>query len=163
MVFENWTRFSVDDNHHLLEFHRRIYIFADCCDGSDEYEGKTRCPNTCIMGGNLQYKPKNYMARTSRMVDIESSKSTINNPEHMIQKLTGAWPNFLLETREEKLENFSKLMLTPCVVASGLKLVIILQVILVSCLLIICVSRRRARSKRRRVWWVEAPVLNRHR
>ncbi|KAK4799747.1 hypothetical protein SAY86_025112 [Trapa natans] len=94
---------------------------CDCCDGSDEYEGKIRCPNTCIIGGNLQYKRDNYISRTSYMVDTESSKSTITNSENMIQKL------------------------------KGLKLVIVLQVTLISCLLIMCVSRRRARSKRRRV------------
>ncbi|XP_028761715.1 glucosidase 2 subunit beta isoform X6 [Neltuma alba] len=28
----------------------------DCCDGSDEYDGSIHCPNTCVMGGNVEYR-----------------------------------------------------------------------------------------------------------
>lgn len=87
-------------------FQCRIDIFTDCCDGSDEYEGKARCPNTCIMGGNLQYKPENYVTKASHVVDIEGSKSEINNSDYMTQKLKGARSNFLLQTRN-KSSNFS--------------------------------------------------------
>ncbi|XP_028761707.1 glucosidase 2 subunit beta isoform X1 [Neltuma alba] len=30
--------------------------FCDCCDGSDEYDGSIHCPNTCVMGGNVEYR-----------------------------------------------------------------------------------------------------------
>ncbi|PKI42745.1 hypothetical protein CRG98_036873 [Punica granatum] len=60
---------------------------CDCCDGSDEYEGQTCCLNACIMGGNLQYKPGNYLETTRNTVEIEGSNSANDHPDYMIQKL----------------------------------------------------------------------------
>lgn len=28
-------------------FHICLFLFLDCCDGSDEYEGKIECVNNC--------------------------------------------------------------------------------------------------------------------
>ncbi|KAM7492197.1 hypothetical protein LguiA_035118 [Lonicera macranthoides] len=39
---------------------------CDCCDGSDEYERRIICPNTCVMGGNIEYKSTNY---GSKLID----------------------------------------------------------------------------------------------
>ena len=46
---------------------------VDCCDGSDEYDGTIRCPNTCVMGGNIAYPSK---GRVSIRKNIEHSTST---------------------------------------------------------------------------------------
>ncbi|KAK9689788.1 hypothetical protein RND81_09G081100 [Saponaria officinalis] len=38
---------------------------CDCCDGSDEYDGVTYCPNTCIMGGSIEYKAESHTTTSS--------------------------------------------------------------------------------------------------
>ncbi|GAV75977.1 PRKCSH-like domain-containing protein [Cephalotus follicularis] len=35
---------------------------CDCCDGSDEYDGSVRCPNNCVMGGNVEYQTESYVS-----------------------------------------------------------------------------------------------------
>jgi hypothetical protein len=40
-------------------------IDADCCDGSDEYDGTIHCPNTCVMGGNAENMYGNYNSKVS--------------------------------------------------------------------------------------------------
>ncbi|XP_044466437.1 glucosidase 2 subunit beta [Mangifera indica] len=57
--------------------------FCDCCDGSDEYDGSFRCPNTCVMGGNIEYKRSTYIS-----IDAKESKNQANL-EDLIQKLEG--------------------------------------------------------------------------
>lgn len=58
-------------------------ILIDCCDGSDEYDGSFRCPNTCVMGGNIEYKRSTYIS-----IDAKESKNQANL-EDLIQKLEG--------------------------------------------------------------------------
>ncbi|TXG55076.1 hypothetical protein EZV62_020332 [Acer yangbiense] len=97
---------------------------CDCCDGSDEYDNSIRCPNTCVMGGNLDYK-------------IGSHVSTISNLDSIDAKETKNGVN--LEDLIEKLK--------------GLKMVLILQVVLVSFAVGLRISYRRVRSKRRHNRW----------
>ncbi|KAB1216531.1 Glucosidase 2 subunit beta [Morella rubra] len=94
---------------------------CDCCDGSDEYDGRINCPNTCIMGGNIDYKTGSVVSRIHDMGSI-STVETKNgiNLEDMIQKLR------------------------------GLKVIIIIQVVLIGFMLAYWIFRRLARSKRRR-------------
>ncbi|XP_007050015.2 PREDICTED: glucosidase 2 subunit beta isoform X1 [Theobroma cacao] len=61
--------------------------FCDCCDGSDEYDGGIMCPNTCIMGGNVEYKSENYIS-TSNLHSTEVKQKIIGiNLEDLIQTL----------------------------------------------------------------------------
>lgn len=68
---------------------------SDCCDGSDEYESSIRCPNTCIMGGNVNYiyKPRTDRISIDRqlgssMTDLKELK-TIVNLQDMVKNLQG--------------------------------------------------------------------------
>uniref|UniRef100_A0A251JJT2 Glucosidase II beta subunit N-terminal domain-containing protein n=1 Tax=Manihot esculenta TaxID=3983 RepID=A0A251JJT2_MANES len=46
---------------------------CDCCDGSDEYDSGINCPNTCVMGGNLEYRAKNFVSS----IDSKESKDEL--------------------------------------------------------------------------------------
>ncbi|KAL1824124.1 hypothetical protein ACET3Z_010902 [Daucus carota] len=62
---------------------------CDCCDGSDEYDGRMNCPNTCVMGGNLEYKRIDYGATTgNRFVDRKVVQNRLDVGDS-VQKLTG--------------------------------------------------------------------------
>ncbi|XP_062105900.1 glucosidase 2 subunit beta [Humulus lupulus] len=97
---------------------------CDCCDGSDENDGSFRCPNTCIMGGNIEYKSDNGVSFStnehSTVSDLDNIKETKKGMNELIEKL------------------------------KGLKVLIILQFVLIGFLVIFRMSRRRAMSKRRR-------------
>ncbi|KAG7988250.1 hypothetical protein I3843_03G177800 [Carya illinoinensis] len=96
--------------------------FCDCCDGSDEYDGSINCPNTCVMGGNIDYKTGSYVPtiRDMSFINEKETKSGVNL-EDLIQKL------------------------------KGLKVIIILQAVLIGCVVVFRIFHRRARSKRRRL------------
>lgn len=51
----------------------KLVNFADCCDGSDEYDSGINCPNTCVMGGNLEYRAKNFVSS----IDSKESKDEL--------------------------------------------------------------------------------------
>ncbi|XP_030538559.1 glucosidase 2 subunit beta [Rhodamnia argentea] len=94
--------------------------FCDCCDGSDEYDGRLKCPNICIMGGNVEYKAENY-ATTTTILGIDNKEPKNGMTlDELIQKL------------------------------KGLKIVIVVQVLLISCLLIFQLLRRRNKQRRKR-------------
>lgn len=69
-------------------------IFVDCCDGSDEYDGSVNCPNTCIMGGNIEYKTDHRFSRVGGLVGdlghvgAKQAKSGVSLDD-LIQKLKG--------------------------------------------------------------------------
>ncbi|XP_015578414.2 glucosidase 2 subunit beta [Ricinus communis] len=87
---------------------------CDCCDGSDEYDSSVNCPNTCVMGGDLNYRIGSRISS----IDVNESKETV--------------------LREDLLHK-----------ATALQMVIILQVVLLGCVLIYRLFRRRAKLKRR--------------
>ncbi|KAJ0051527.1 hypothetical protein Pint_02372 [Pistacia integerrima] len=97
--------------------------YCDCCDGSDEYDGSIRCPNTCVMGGNVEYKHSNYISTVNDLdsIDAKETKNRVNL-EDLIQKL------------------------------EGLKIFLLLQVgvVLISFVMIFRIIHRRFRSRRRR-------------
>ncbi|KAL5864773.1 hypothetical protein ACOSQ3_002287 [Xanthoceras sorbifolium] len=94
---------------------------CDCCDGSDEYDNNINCPNTCVMGGNVEYKIGSYVSTISNLdsIDAKETKNRVN-----------------LEDLIEKLK--------------GLKMVFILQVVLISFVVGLRIFYRLVRSKRRR-------------
>lgn len=57
---------------------------CDCCDGSDEYGSGINCPNTCVMGGDLEYKAGNYISH----IDMKESKRGLIL-EELFQKARG--------------------------------------------------------------------------
>ena len=71
-------------------------IAADCCDGSDEYDGYIHCPNICVMGGNSEYGNGNYNAKIS---DVSSfaARETKNGVkvEESLHNLTGNVYDFI--------------------------------------------------------------------
>ncbi|ONI16862.1 hypothetical protein PRUPE_3G125900 [Prunus persica] len=97
----------------------------DCCDGSDEYDGSVNCPNTCIMGGNIEYKTDHRFSRVGGLVGdlghvgAKQAKNGVSLDD-LIQKL------------------------------KGLKILIIIQVVITIVVVVFRILRRRARSKRRR-------------
>ncbi|PQM41611.1 glucosidase 2 subunit beta [Prunus yedoensis var. nudiflora] len=99
--------------------------FCDCCDGSDEYDGSVNCPNTCIMGGNIEYKTDHHFSRVGGLVGdlghvgAKQAKSGVSLDD-LIQKL------------------------------KGLKILLIIQVVITIIVVVFRMLRRRARSKRRR-------------
>ncbi|XP_038684530.1 glucosidase 2 subunit beta-like isoform X2 [Tripterygium wilfordii] len=65
-------------------------LICDCCDGSDEYDGHMKCPNTCFVGGNLEYKAGNYISTISDLGsnDIPEFKTGVILPDY-IPKVKG--------------------------------------------------------------------------
>lgn len=65
-------------------------IFLDCCDGSDEHDGSVHCPNTCVMGGNIEYMTNSNISTSLDMssIDAKQTKSGVYM-EDLIQKLKG--------------------------------------------------------------------------
>ncbi|TYH38374.1 hypothetical protein E1A91_D12G077500v1 [Gossypium mustelinum] len=62
----------------------------DCCDGSDEYDGSILCPNTCIMGGNVEYKTEEYVSTTTHLHSTKLKEMKIGiKLEDLIQTLAG--------------------------------------------------------------------------
>lgn len=58
-------------------------IYVDCCDGSDEYGGSIRCPNTCVMGGNIAYKSDDTISFSKN-----NEQSTVSDLDSMYAKET---------------------------------------------------------------------------
>ncbi|MBA0717531.1 hypothetical protein Golax_005339 [Gossypium laxum] len=66
----------------------------DCCDGSDEYDGSILCPDTCIMGGNVEYKTEEYVSTTTHLHSTKLKEMKIGiKLEDLIQTLAvhGLW------------------------------------------------------------------------
>ncbi|KAH7533163.1 hypothetical protein FEM48_Zijuj04G0101200 [Ziziphus jujuba var. spinosa] len=98
--------------------------FCDCCDGSDEYDGSINCPHTCIMGGSVVYESHHGISRVSDLGNIYGETKNRISLDDLIEKL------------------------------KGLKVVIILQVLLISCVVAFRIFRRHAaRRKRRGYHW----------
>ncbi|GAB2274756.1 hypothetical protein Dimus_009529 [Dionaea muscipula] len=94
---------------------------CDCCDGSDEYDSSITCPNTCVMGGNIEYKPHVKSATTSYLNSIGKKESRVGGRlEDMIQNL------------------------------KGLKLLAIFQLAIIGLVLALRMFRRRFKSRNRR-------------
>ncbi|KAK3211513.1 hypothetical protein Dsin_016219, partial [Dipteronia sinensis] len=99
-----------------------------CYDGSDEYDNNIRCPNTCVMGGNLQYKNGSHLSIISNLdsIDAKETKNGVNL-ENLIEKLKG------IDLFMPVLIQFNSL----CDQVSNwmlprLKMILILQVVLIS-------------------------------
>ncbi|KAL1187973.1 Glucosidase 2 subunit beta [Cardamine amara subsp. amara] len=98
---------------------------CDCCDGSDEYQSSITCPNTCVMGGNVNYI---YKPRTNlKSIHNKLASTTFLNESNTIVNLQDIVKNL-----------------------QGIKLVFALQLVFIGFLMILWMLRRRARYKRRR-------------
>ncbi|KAG5542110.1 hypothetical protein RHGRI_021837 [Rhododendron griersonianum] len=68
-------------------------VYADCCDGSDEYDGKVKCSNTCWEAGKvardkLKKKIATYQEGvTLRKHEIEQAKLALAKDEAELSKL----------------------------------------------------------------------------
>ncbi|XP_050383083.1 glucosidase 2 subunit beta [Argentina anserina] len=95
---------------------------CDCCDGSDENDGSLNCPNTCIMGGNVEYKTDHRFSRVQDLgsVDTKLTKNGVTLDD-FIQKVKGF-----------------------------LKVIIIIQLVIASVFVVWRICHCRARTKRRR-------------
>uniref|UniRef100_A0A7N0TJK9 Glucosidase II beta subunit N-terminal domain-containing protein n=1 Tax=Kalanchoe fedtschenkoi TaxID=63787 RepID=A0A7N0TJK9_KALFE len=93
---------------------------CDCCDGSDENDGSLRCPNTCVMGGNILYKAENHVSRVSiKNSVVEKGVKNKSKLEDLIERLT------------------------------GLKILIILQLVVITLWMGFRIYHRRLKSRRR--------------
>lgn len=65
-------------------------ITVDCCDGSDENDGSLNCPNTCIMGGTVEYKTDHRFSRVRDLghLDTKQTKNGVTLDD-FIQKVKG--------------------------------------------------------------------------
>ncbi|MBA0655840.1 hypothetical protein Goklo_008264 [Gossypium klotzschianum] len=85
--------FEPNINHRWRElpfFFKYILHLSDCCDGSDEYDGSILCPNTCIMGGNVEYKTEEYVSTTTHLHSTKLKEMKIGiKLEDLIQTLAG--------------------------------------------------------------------------
>lgn len=93
---------------------------CDCCDGSDEYDGTINCPNTCFTGGNIAYH------------------SISRDPTVRQQNSFHTGRNKLGLNAKESTEKHT-----------GLKVLLILQVVFVTLIMAYWAHRRRYRSRRR--------------
>lgn len=70
-----------------------VLLCSDCCDGSDEYDGKVKCPNTCWEAGKvardkLKKKIATYQEGVVlRKKEIEQAKLSLANDEAELSKL----------------------------------------------------------------------------
>ncbi|GKV02775.1 hypothetical protein SLEP1_g15167 [Rubroshorea leprosula] len=94
--------------------------FCDCCDGSDEYDSGIKCPNMCVMGGNIEYKTETYISASNVHSAGANERKDGIHLDDLIEKL------------------------------KGLKMIAILEVVLIGFLVIWRIFRRHLRSKRRR-------------
>ncbi|CAA0376383.1 unnamed protein product [Arabidopsis thaliana] len=109
---------------------------CDCCDGSDEYESSIHCPNTCIMGGNVNYI---YKPRTN-LKSIHLQLGSTLHPKEF----------YTIGSLQDMVKNLQ-----------GMKLVFALQMVFIGFLVILWMLRSRARSKRRRYLLKNVPPINR--
>ncbi|XP_042519401.1 glucosidase 2 subunit beta isoform X1 [Macadamia integrifolia] len=94
--------------------------FCDCCDGSDEYDRVINCPNTCFKDGKTLQKIDNNLIRP-HLVSVDAREASGRmSLEDVIQKL------------------------------KELKIVVVGEVVLMSCVMAFLLFRRRNRSGRRR-------------
>ncbi|KAM7277377.1 hypothetical protein ACFE04_019243 [Oxalis oulophora] len=97
-------------------------LICDCCDGSDEHDGKVDCPNTCVMGGNVKYRTRNFIPKISGAASDNDVKE-LKKGGHL----------------EDLIQNIK-----------GLKMVVILQLVFIKLLIFLFMVHRHLRSKRRR-------------
>jgi len=149
-----------------LDKQHDIVCFSDCCDGSDEYESSIHCPNTCIMGGNVNYIYKPRANLKSIHLQLGSTPHpkefyTIGNLQDMVKNLQG-FATFLgklicfVWLSSKLIQKQLLLLLFP-----GMKLVFALQMVFIGFLVILWMLRSRARSKRRRYLLKNVPPINR--
>ncbi|GAB2262993.1 hypothetical protein Droror1_Dr00003990 [Drosera rotundifolia] len=63
---------------------------CDCCDGSDEYDSSVNCPNACVMGGNLEYKPLIHRPTINHLSSINIKGRQLGGKyDEWIQNLKG--------------------------------------------------------------------------
>lgn len=72
------TRFYCANEGHIEAWIRRSRVNdgicdPECCDGSDEYDGKTQCPNTCAKVGKEYRKKKQEEENIRRAVSAPTS------------------------------------------------------------------------------------------
>lgn len=71
----------------------KLLRYADCCDGSDEYDGKVNCSNTCWEAGKVaRDKLRNKIATykegvTIRKQEVEQAKLAFAKDEAELTKL----------------------------------------------------------------------------
>ena len=70
-----------------------MFLCSDCCDGSDEYNGKVKCLDTCWEAGKvarqrLEKKITTYQAGISlRKIEVEKAKKSFQEDEAEVLKL----------------------------------------------------------------------------
>ncbi|KAJ0258366.1 hypothetical protein HA466_0071680 [Hirschfeldia incana] len=111
---------------------------CDCCDGSDEYEGSISCPNTCIMGGNVNYV---YKPRTDLRKSVDRQLGSVTTDPNS---------SMTIASLQEMVKNLQ-----------GMKLVFALQFVLIGFLVILWMLRRRFRSSKRRRYLLKSVHPNR--
>lgn len=78
---------------HLLWSNVFCFPGIDCCDGTDEYDGKVKCPNTCWEAGKvardkLKKKIETYQEGVKvRQQEIEQAKLGLAKDEAELSKL----------------------------------------------------------------------------
>ncbi|CAN6994586.1 unnamed protein product [Brassica rapa subsp. trilocularis] len=110
---------------------------CDCCDGSDEYESSISCPNTCVMGGNVNYV---YKPRTERKSIDRQLGSVTADPNS----------SMTIASLQDMVKNLQ-----------GMKLVFALQFVLIGFLVILWMLRLRVRSSKRRRYLLKSVHPNR--
>ena len=78
---------------------------ADCCDGSDEYDGKAKCVNTCSESGKV-WRDKLRKKISTFKAGLEVRNRDIERTKLMIQKDRLEVANLKLE--EKKLKDVVK-------------------------------------------------------
>jgi len=111
-----------------------LWLQADCCDGSDEYDGTVNCQNTCWEAGKearqkLNKKINTYQEGvTVRKREIEMAKQAFAKDEEdlsklkseekilkdLVDKLKGATSLILVQASSVKLLNFICILWVPC-------------------------------------------------
>ena len=75
--------------------------YTDCCDGSDEYDGKAQCANTCSEAGNVWREKLKKKIATFR-AGLEARNRDIEHSQLMIEKDKRELANLKLEEKNLK-------------------------------------------------------------
>lgn len=80
-----------------------VHFLVDCCDGSDEYGSSINCPNTCVMGGNIEYQTKSHVSAIGEVDPIDGKEATNKlNLDDLIEKLKGILFSYMVASFQLK-------------------------------------------------------------
>ena len=77
------------------------WLYTDCCDGSDEYDGKAKCANVCSEAGNAWREKLKRKIATFR-AGLEARNQDVEHSQILIEKDKKELANLKVEEKNLK-------------------------------------------------------------